>query len=209
MRPIVRLAGFMALAAAFLLAGCENASDQDTEVQAATSCPDSRCVSTSAAVDAIGWTFLEPSILPSDFELYSRTVERDPPQPGAPQEGRFTVFLDFRFRGSPNVPGVIVTQTRPLDGAEISVRPRLPECGELSQSSAGAYYYVKGLISVLTGPQADLFLVCRDEASPHAETHSVVMARDGILIEVLAFPEAGVDREELLLLLESLRPADD
>jgi hypothetical protein len=68
-------------------------------------------------------------------------------------------------------------------------------------------YYSEGLVRLLAVPEENLWLVCMDETAGHGATHSVILVTEGVLIEIIAFPEAGVSRDDVLELVNSLVPA--
>lgn len=187
--------------------GSDGDSSPESQVLSANNCPEERCVDVGAALDEIGWAFLEPSELPAGFDLYSRIVQRDPPAPGMqPGESSYTVLQEFRFQGSQNVPGIVIVQSRPL-GDSPAIRPQSEDCGQLQESAIGPMYYSEGLVRLLAVPEENLWLVCMDETAGHGATHSVILVTEGVLIEIIAFPEAGVSRDDILELVDSLLPA--
>ena len=194
-----------------LLAGtvlaCSSAEDSplpQRQILAVSTCPESRCVSVREAVNELEWAFFEPEALPANFELYSRVLEQDPPTPGAtPSEPSFTVLHQFRFQGSENIPGILMVQSRPR-GEFASLQPQSEDCGGMVNTGVGPVYYTEGLIRLLPAPDASLWLVCRDDTSGQEQTHSIVLVKDGILLELVAFADSGISKDEFLALVESL-----
>jgi hypothetical protein len=169
------------------------------------SCPAERCIAVQTVLDTLGRPFLEPTSLPDDYELYSRSLAADGTAPGTdPAKATYTLFSQYRFRSSPNVPAIIVSQSWPFTGNSAEIKPQDSTCGELEASAIGPIYYVEGLVRVLPVPEENLWLVCKDETEGHDETHYIVAATNGGLIEIIAFPEAGVTKEDMMLFVNSL-----
>lgn len=210
MGRVTTVAGFFVLGAVLLTSACGGDGGQTSQVLSVDSCPATRCVGVQDALALTGWIFLEPTKVPPNFELYSRVVEHDPAPPAAGSgTGSYSVYDEYRFRDSPNVPGIILNESRPLSKADVTIQPQSPDCGPLTSSPAGSFYYAAGMIRVLPSPEGDVFLVCVNSEAGHSDTHSAVMALHGVLIEALAFPESGVTRDEFIQFIESLKPVSD
>jgi hypothetical protein len=198
---------FLGVAALALACGSDSANQAESEVLAAYSCPEQRCVDVEVALDTLGHSFLEPATLPQGFGLHSRTLSQDAPAPGVPAGSpAYSVYEEFRFQGSLNLPGILVIQSWPFAEGEVRIQPQDESCGGLESSAVGPIYYAAGLVRVLPVPEQALWLVCLDETAGHEQTHYVVTAANGGLIEIVAFPESGVTKDEVIALVDSLLP---
>jgi hypothetical protein len=116
------------------------------------------------------------------------------------------VFEEFRFQGSSNVPGILLIQSWPFPDRQVRIQTQDESCGTLEPTALGPVYYAAGLVRILPVPEQNLWLVCLDESAGHEHTHFVVAAANGGLIEIIAFPESGVSKEEVVSLVSSLLP---
>jgi hypothetical protein len=58
------------------------------------------------------------------------------------------------------------------------------------------------------GAQEGEFAVCVMQETPPRETHIALVVRADVLIEVLAFPEAGLDKKDVLDVAASIPKAE-
>jgi hypothetical protein len=197
-----------------------------SEVRATQDCPPPRCISHAQAEEQLGFPVWEPSELPQGYALYSRTVSapgmRDLPRGGdigsftpgpAPTltTGRraLTLQLDYRFHQSLYVPGIVVSESA-LGPPGTTLTLVVPDitCGESIEKGALRLIYVYGAADVEPTSREGEFNVCRVPETPERNLHTVLLVRGQILIEVLAFGEGGVSKEEVITLAGSFAEAE-
>ena len=191
-----------------LAVACSSNDDQppQSQILAASTCPEVRCTGIEAALDRLGWAFLEPRIVPTGFELHSRTVVPDSAGPGYTlQTSGHSIEHTYRFHGSLDLAPIAMVQY-PARASGLELQAQFESCGEVIEFAGGEYFYTQGILRVLPTPDESLFVVCRDESSTVQYTHSVVVVSDDVFVEILAFPESGVTREGILAFVESLVP---
>jgi hypothetical protein len=188
------------------------------EVLSGRDCSSEQCVSLTEASAQVGFPILIPEQLPSGFSLFSRGIMPFTSAPTfavgasapavnvAPQYA--SLALDYRFQGSPNVPGILITERLlpRVDGLPDD-RRRLtaePGCAESINSKAGAAFYVQGVGSTQEDDAGQLHVCKTDERSAH---YAALLDGD-VLIEVLAFPESNVSKQDFVDLLKSLQLAE-
>ncbi len=187
------------------------------EVQKASDCPASDCIPASDANAQLGFTILEPSYVPPNFALYDRTLLRDsPPTPltlnseGQPEEGNgraYSVVLQYRFKRSPNVPFLIVTEEGAhAGGPELSSNAKIQltsaDCAETIAIGKSTLYYVHGLAG-LTSDGDGTYELCK---SDDRDMHYVAMIKNEVVIEIIGFPESGVTKDDIIKIASTLHP---
>jgi hypothetical protein len=160
--------------------------------------------------------------LPDGYQIYERAVlsprigqsppGTDPSQssPGEPAPTRpsgalpKSLSLVYRFNQSLNVPPLLVNETALAEpGARISLSLRGPSCGEVIGEDAGGTIYINGLAEIEMGESETDWLVCKVDEVPARDSHTVFLTRGHVLIEVVAFADAGVSGEEVIRLAGS------
>ena len=177
-------------------------------------CPAERCIDIDEANAVLGFEVLEPSYIPDDFALDRRELIENL-APGAPVPGSTgpvevlgpptSILSDFRFRGSMALPGIILIQTS-LGGMEFRLAG--PDCAETLSTDAGPLYYVHGMSVFDQSADGTEQSLCRDTTAPPRDIHNIIAVRGNTLIEVIAFPEVGISKDEIIELAKSLRPAE-
>jgi hypothetical protein len=136
-------------------------------------------------------------------------------EPGAPSPGGSgtsealgpptSILTDFRFRGSVALPGITVLQSvLPFT----AMRPVRPDCAEIIPTESGPLFYINGPYSFEISDDGAEFMLCRDMSMPPRDVHHVITVRGGTLVEVVAFPEVRVSKEEIIEMVKSLQPAE-
>ena len=193
-------------------------SEGTPEPQKASDCPAQDCVPAVAASAHLGFTILEPSYVPPNFALYDRTLLRDSsPTPvtlnseGQPQEGNgkaHGIVLQYRFKGSPNVPFLIVTEARAhAGGPELSTGATIhltrPDCAEtITVGKKKTVYYVHGLAGLTTDGDGTYDL-CKSE---DRDVHYAAMISNEVVIEIIGFTESGISKDAVIKIASSLHP---
>ncbi len=213
----------LVIALLFLLAiSCGPAKDDSrvSEVAAATPCSPERCMPPAEVQASVGFRPLEPSFLPDGWQLYSRTAESmELPLPAREMEARIrgvpvsevrrmsqpTLVLDYRFQNSNFVPAIILRE----DLAEqpvTSLTPETPDCAEVISIRDIRALYGLGSGSLRPGPTPGTWQGCA-EIGNDRNAHVVMLARGRIVVQIRAFPEANLTKEDVLKIAASLRPA--
>ena len=212
------------LAVSLLLASCaqKQGAAPVAEVLAAWDCPEPRCISRSQAAQELGFAIWEPLELPAGFAIYERQLRtprigQSPPgtetsqvslgeAPPVLETSRVSavLLLDYRFKESLNVAGIVITEAAHASpGTKLHLSVPGESCGEVLKGKQGVIVYINGLAEAQPAASEGEWSVCRVPESPPRNAHTVMLTRGHVLIEVLAFPEAGVSREEILRLAES------
>ena len=215
-------------AALFSVTACDGTSDsrgpdESSQVLAALDCLEPRCISVAAAEEALGFDILEPRHIPDGFHLDERQLLPGPDgrQPGGASPDRAEVssvsgqglpqrlVLTYRFQGSANVAPILVTESRMVPpGVTVELVPASPLCGEVGQESVGAVFYVNGFAGIEPGKVEGELLVCALVETPTRDAHTVLVATGDVLVEVLAFPESGLSKDQMLDVALSLAEAE-
>lgn len=205
--------GLVALASTLL---SPDADDQVLLSINETSCLSPDCLTTREVEDLVGFTPLEPSLLPQGYVLYNRSV----PLNEIPEAAReriagaqgisvdevpttappSSVLLEYRFQGRPYVPVIAITQTR-TEGDHVQVRLREPDCGDELQSAGHLLLYGEGLGSVLPGQEPGVWEAC--PSSGDGPLGNVVFASNNVVVEQKA-PLEVLSREQILQMAESM-----
>ncbi len=195
-------------------------------MRAAKDCPEPRCISRAKAAEELGFAVWEPLDLPEGFAIYERTVrtprngqsapDADPSRftPGEPpptltnSRPPLVLLLNYRFNESPNVAGIMVAEAAHASaGTELHLQVPEQACGEVLKGKRGVLVYVNGSAEAQPGASEGEWSVCKVPENPPRDAHTVMLTRGNVLIEVVAFPEAGVSKEEILRLADSLMEA--
>jgi len=114
------------------------------------------------------------------------------------------LLLDYRFNESLSVPGIVVTESaQATPGTKLELVLADKSCGEIQNLAHGKAIYVNGAAEIRPGIREGQWMVCKVPESPPRDAHTVMLTKGHVLIEVVAFPEAGVSRQEILRLAES------
>jgi len=214
--------------AVLLLSACgQEATRPDAEVLAIQDCPAPRCISRQEAASELGFAIWEPVDLPAGFTIYARTIRtprigqsppgtdplQSPPGEAPPTLTTLqlpkTLYLEYRFHDSPNVAGIVVAESAHAGrGTKVKLRVRDQACGELVNGRQGELVYVNGSAITEPGASDDEWWICKVPEEPPRNSHTVVLTRGQVLIEVVAFPEAGVSKEDILRLAQSFVEAE-
>ena len=176
-------------------------------------CPAERCIDIDEANATLGFEVLEPSFIPDDFVLDRRELVENV-APGAPVPGGTgavqplgspsTILTDFRFRGSPNLPGITLVQS---SLAGLRFRLEGPACAETVSTDSGPLFYIHGNYLLGVSEDGTEQVLCKDTLMPPREVHNVIAVRGSTLVEIFAFPEVGISKDEIIELAKSLLPA--
>jgi hypothetical protein len=179
-------------------------------------CPPERCIPIEQLNTSLGFTLLEPETVPEDFVLESRKVFENS-GPGAPQPGAVgpsdvlappsSVLMEFRFRGSPAIPGITLIETSLEPGDPETLSLQAANCAEEVDAGDGQTFYINGTYTLSVAPDESTHVLCKDP-NGSGDFHSIVAKRGNVLIEVVAFPEVRITKEEIIEFVKSLRPAE-
>ena len=177
-------------------------------------CPAERCIDIDEANAVLGFEVLEPSYIPDDFVLDRRELVENV-APGAPVPGGTgvaqplgspsAILTDFRFRGSPALPGITLLQS---SLANRTFRLTTPDCAETISTDSGPLFYINGGYILDVSEDGTEQFLCRDTSMPPRDVHNVVAVRGDMLVEVIAFPEVQISKDEIIELVKSLGPAE-
>jgi len=200
-------------------AACGSGGDAPTigrtsEVKAAVACAGPRCVSPVDAQRELGFLPIEPEALPEGFGLHERYVlsldlseqgRREIAEQGDEAEALTpsTLILDYRYLGSSPIPALTLFETK-ARGGRAHVFMLEEACGENVDLPEGSVYYGRGMGSRVVDDNGHDFHVCPAEGPPGLEVYSAYLAKGEIFIEIKAFPEAGVTRDDVLEIAASL-----
>jgi hypothetical protein len=109
--------------------------------------------------------------------------------------------LQYRFKQSDYVHAITITE----EAAQASIRTIRPEssgCGETMTLSSAPGFYGRGAANLKLDAAAGAWLAC---VRPGADVHVVLILRDAVLIQLRAFPEAGLGKDEVLKIAASMR----
>jgi hypothetical protein len=207
---------------AFALVACggSSAGSETTveQVLAATDCSEPECVAVEEAERALGFAVLEPRVLPDGFRLVGRvlhTAEDGRVPPGAASSGpsgtggQPRLVMTYRFQASVNVPAIVLTESRPAPpGSVVQLLPAHGGCGEVTAEDGRQTFYANGFASAEPGAVEGQLMVCPVEESPARDAHTVLVLMGEVLVEIRAFLESGVTKEEILDLAGSLAEAE-
>ena len=214
-RPAVLVASALCLTAAACASGDDAAkTGRSQEVKAAVSCAGPRCISPTDAQRELGFLPVEPEALPEGFALYERYI----PSLELSEEGReelaeqteeaetatpSTLILDYRYLSSSPIPALTLFETRARGGkAHVSMSEE--SCGEEVALLDGRVHYGRGVGSLVVDENGHDFYVCPADGPPGLDIHTAYLAKGEILIEIKAFPEARVTRDDILKIAASL-----
>ena len=188
----------------------------------ASACLAADCVTPTQVKADVGFEPFEPQELPDGFGLFARTVPRlqlsqkvrevlarergvnveDVPAEYPPD----SVLLDYRFRGSPNVIAVSVFETRvgPA-GSEVVLLLAAADCGEKLLAGSWHVIYGRGTGTPVPSDSPEAWLVCPRQHPADRDLHVAFVSRGNVIVEIRAFPEANVTKEDVLRMAASLR----
>ena len=161
----------------------------------------------------LGFEVLETSYIHDDFILDRRELGENlapgAPFPGAtggvePLDPPSTILTDFRFRGSPALPGITLLQS---SLASRTFRLSTPDCAETITTDSGPLFYINGGYILDVSEDGTEQFLCRDTSMPSRDVHNVIAVRGDTLVEIFAFPEVGISKDEIIALAKSLVPA--
>ena len=214
-RPATLIASALCMAAAACGSGGDAATaGQSSEVKAAISCAGPRCIPPIDVQRELGFLPVEPEALPEDFGLYERYIlDLDLSQEGrkevAEQEDEAealtpsTVILDYRYLGTSPIPALTLFETK-ARGGKAHVFMSEDACGEKVLLPEGSVYYARGVGNLVVDDNGHDFYVCPADGPPGLDIHTAYLAKGEILIEIKAFPEARVTRDDILKIAASL-----
>jgi hypothetical protein len=196
-----------------LVTACGQAStDRQTDVGSALSCPPERCVSLEEAGAVLDFEVLEPAFLPDEFSLDRRgfveNLAPGAPAPGSPGTSTpvgppSSILTEFRFKGSPALPGISLIQTA-LGG--LSYKPGGPYCAEIIAYEGGPLLYINGSYSFEDSMDGADQLICKSDLVSPRDVHNVIIVRNDSIVELIAFPEVHISKDEIIEMAKSLRP---
>jgi hypothetical protein len=194
---------------------------QTAEVAAAMPCPLARCVALGEAQSLLGFQPIEPSFLPDGWSLYSRRVEstelppmvreiearsRGIPISDVPLKSAPVLALEYRFQDSNFVPAITIAEHR-TEEQVTSLSPETPGCATAVSLSTGTALYGMGAGRMQRGQTPGAWVGCAQQTPNDRQAHVVMLTRGNILVQIRAFPEAKITREDILKIAASLRPA--
>ena len=89
-------------------------------------------------------------------------------------------------------------------GEFVTLTPEREGCGEQIALSSGIALLGTGEKELSPGDQPGEWLACIEQRNPKREVMYFLLARGRLMIEISAFPESGVSKEELIRLAASL-----
>jgi len=114
-----------------------------------------------------------------------------------------TLVLDYRYLGSSPIPALTLLETRALTGP-VGLFLGDDSCGEVIQLPEGAVFYGKGAGTLVVDDNSHDYYVCPADGPPGLDIHTAYLAKGELFIEIKAFPEARVTRDDILKLAASL-----
>jgi hypothetical protein len=215
---VVLLLSIMTVTVACGSSSSTHGSTGISQVLASAACPPELCVPLDAAKSQLGFQVLQPTQLPDGFSLHARTLLRESAPPGpqasgppAPDpSGRPTgVLLDYRYKDSPNVPGITISEIQigrndPSGAPPLHLELSGPNCGESVTLDHATVFYVHGVagVQMLGGGTLN---VCKTE---DRDAHYAAITVGNVLVEVLAFSETNVSKDDVMRIAGSLQPAE-
>jgi hypothetical protein len=164
-------------------------------------CQSNACVSRGEAQRILGFIPYEPTYVPQGFALYNRIVE---PVPEGSKSN--SVNLEYRINGSQFVPPLHIVEEVERDQDAVTLSKMNADCGEfITLDSGEEVFYAKGIGALRRGDAPNQFLVCPQTPGPPLAMSHVYMVRQNVIIQILGFPESGLNREELLKIAASMR----
>jgi hypothetical protein len=119
------------------------------------------------------------------------------------------VLLNYRYKDSPNVPGITISEIHIRGGdvpGDLPLHLELsgPNCGESVALDGAMVFYVHGVAGVqdVGGGTLD---VCKTK---DRDAHYAAITVGNVLVEVLAFSETNVSKDDVVRIAGSLRPAE-
>lgn len=184
------------------------------EVKSLVTCAGPRCLSPAEILEQLGFLPIEPSTLPPQFSLYERYVlrpeltesgseELQKADPSAVAPSPTTLILAYRYLETSPLPSLLVIETRTLAGPA-HLRLDDPSCGDVVHLREGTVYYGAGAGTLVADDNGQDFRVCPMDGPPGLELHTAFVAGGGIVIEIKAFPEARVTKNDILGVAASL-----
>jgi hypothetical protein len=165
------------------------------------------------ARDATGFNPFLPLDMPERFGLYSIQAINNAPPPNQSDSQQLTsLALDYRLLQSLHVPGVLIIETAiPLEES-VEVLAESPGCGEELTVGGSPALIAKGGGSLTRGDDPSVWRACGDTfADPIEEEiapYWLVTVRGNVIIEIKAYPETMVTREQLIAIAESMVPVN-
>lgn len=202
----------------FALANACGSDRPDQPKAGVDDCPAERCVGLSEASSALHFDVLEPQRVPEGFQIYSRQMVGAGGGPPSSYQGQeamppgfdySSIQLDYRFRDSLTVPGIILIESAISADGEPSLRLAGADCGEEISRDGVTIFYLDGLGDLQGSPESGDWTICKSDAGPPRSLHSVyALTGGGVLIEAMAFPESRVTREDMISIIESLKAGE-
>jgi hypothetical protein len=202
-----------------LLAGCSSvpasSSSEPTPVSEVLSAIDcaaavGSCLTLDEARNEVGFDLLVPFALPERFGLYSIQAFPNEPPPTQPNKRPSnTLALDYRLLESLHVPGVLILETAIPANQRIDLVAAGADCGERLLVAGNPTFIAKGG-GTLTTDDLITWQACGDTFSDALEEkiapYWLVTIRGNVIIEIKAYPETRVTREQLIAIAESMVP---
>jgi hypothetical protein len=195
---------------------------RQSEVLAAIACASRACLGPSEVAAQAGFQHFEPTRLPGGYALYSRslltpriteeakaTLASQGENPGASASVTSqpaVVALEYRLRESLYLPAMTILENRVQERSSITLRLAAPGCGELVAMPSGNAVYGLGALSFSPGDSASTWSVCVNLPPAGPAVHQVVLAAGPVMIQLAAFPESGLTRDQVLDVARSLQP---
>ncbi len=209
----------------FALLGCLGCAKQTqthvAEVAGAAPCGAPQCVAIAQAEDSLTFRSIEPSFLPFGFHLSVRRVvtrplpmplretlaaQRNVPLTQVPESVPAGLALEYRFANSDFVPAITVYEEK-ADTPAVSFELERPGCAEKIPMANGTVIYGLGKGTLNRGPTPGVWMVCAQVDPDEVKSHVAFFASGDVIVQVRAFPEANISREDFLKMAASFRPA--
>ncbi|HLF79742.1 MAG TPA: hypothetical protein VJB57_19850 [Dehalococcoidia bacterium] len=169
------------------------------------------------AEKTLGFRPLEPNVVPDGYALYSRSIpkreipadvlSRLSPAEAKAESQPAEIALEYRRNGSDFVPGILITETIDREGVgPVHLILAGPACGEEVTIGGQSAIYGLGNGSLYAGDNAREWLGCV-ETGPAKNIHVLLLTRGDVLIEIHAFPESGLTKDDVLRMAASLTEA--
>jgi len=199
-----------------------NGASPVSEVRSSAACAPPLCQPIDEIEGLVGFRPLEPSELPAGFALYSRQVPartfpsgpreglagNQPPEAGTPEAAQpVAVTIEYRLHGSPHIHALIITETvLPPSLNDPTLKLAGDGCGERVVVRGAAAIYGRGSGMLSRGSSLNEWLACAQKGPTDRDVHVLFLIRGNLLIQIKAFPEAGITREQILEVAASLSP---
>jgi hypothetical protein len=112
------------------------------------------------------------------------------------------VVLEYRFIGSARVPALLIIET----GTDLTVDPEPAGqgCDKHLKLDFGRVVYGKGAGTTEMSEETRTWLVCATAPGADLYVFSAFLSHGTLMIQIRAFPEAGISEEDFLRAIKSL-----